>query len=122
MDSQHSATQLNILNLPEDILREIFRCFEDKGRYRVSNKTLCIDYRIPYPFDEDLRKLKTVQAIRLVCRAFCWHVSPLLLPVLRVSISTKSLNRADQLTMKPPNCIRRAARPSVSLIPSKRDR
>jgi len=89
MDLHTSSRQLNLSDLPEDILFDTFSCLKDPPTHLP-------DWMIP-----ENGRLRTMQTLRLVCRRFCELASHLLLPELRVSISPESLRSFNQLIRNP---------------------
>ena len=98
MDTRHEPSRVNLPDLPEDILHEILGYFTTRKsfHFRGSSETWALWRNCRLNRDDE--DWKTVQALRLVCRAFCQVATPFLVPVLRVGINSESLNRADQLT------------------------
>lgn len=94
--AQDGVRRLSILDLPEDVLRNIFGHFRNDGLY-FSKGEIDYSYNVAHE-DENFR---TVQNARLVCRLFCEFASPLLVPVLRARISSESLDRVDKITRNP---------------------
>lgn len=98
MDAYHNSRRLSILDMPEDILCEIFDYIDDRPNGIYNNRgTTSASTRI-YP---DKEYLETIQAARLVCRRFCQRASPLLAHGLDVRIDPESIGRFDQLTRNP---------------------
>jgi len=84
---------LNILDLPEDVLHEIFDYFQPSAVDIID---------LPYTdSSEDAEKFATAQNARLVCRLFHDLASPLLVNALDVHIASESLHRIDMLTRNP---------------------
>lgn len=89
---------VTLLDLPNDILREILDYFQfvDETRKRISwkahNKVLT---------KENKSRKQAVQRVRLVCRSLCQLASPLLCPVLRVSLNHRSLDAVKHLSENP---------------------
>ena len=94
MNSQDHPSHLNMADLPEDILREIFEWFFDASHRDQDIRHV----DAPKASSDDF---KTLQTLRLVCRSFCEVASPLLVPVLKVRLSPESLHRVDQLARNP---------------------
>ncbi|KAK0623965.1 hypothetical protein B0T14DRAFT_191844 [Immersiella caudata] len=90
MSSDCKTHRLSLLDFPQEVLLEIF----DRLPGAAPGPA---DWR-QIPGDD---YLKTIQALRLVCRRLCEATSHLLLPELRVFISPESLRRADLLTWNP---------------------
>lgn len=83
---------LHILNLPEDILYEIFNHFHcDKIHRGLFDATI----------HNDWTKLQTVKAARLVCHTFNRLASPLLCPTLRVRLDHVSLDFVAKVAENP---------------------
>lgn len=79
---------LQIFDLPNEVLG-LIAC-------NVRDYVVC-DFDIP-PFSRDI---ESVKSMRLTCRRFCDASSHLLLPVLRVSITTTSLAHLDEVSRHP---------------------
>lgn len=94
--AQDSVRRLGILDLPEDVLRDIFDYFTDEDLYQ-NGEIPC--YYPPF-FDKN-DNFRVLQSARLVCRRFYEVASPLLAPVLYVHLNSESLTRIDQLTRNP---------------------
>ncbi|KAH1337978.1 hypothetical protein KXV68_001653 [Aspergillus fumigatus] len=90
-----------IVDLPVDILLQIFGYFQDA---RVGRRAQ-IDCRSPHRgCEEDIAcqtARETIRQIRLVCRLFNDLASPLLCPILRVDLDQESLNGAVELCKRP---------------------
>lgn len=101
MDTQPEPSRVSLPDLPEDILHEILGYFTTikSCHFRGSSETWALWRNCRLNRDDE--DWKTVQAPRLVCRAFCQVATPFLVPVLRVGIDSESLNRANQLTQNP---------------------
>ncbi|PGH14677.1 hypothetical protein AJ79_02843 [Helicocarpus griseus UAMH5409] len=93
--SQNNIRRLSIVDLPEDVLREIFDYFKEDIYYPRGE----INYY--HRLDADDGDFKNVQNLRLVCRYFSKIASSLLVPVVRANISSESLLRIDGLTNNP---------------------
>lgn len=96
---QSHAGQRHILDLPDELLCEIFDYFRP-------DDVDVNDTPFSYLFDDETRDagqedLAVLQSARLVCRRFHDIASPLLVPVLRASIDPDSLRRIDGLTRNP---------------------
>lgn len=81
----------NIASLPGDILRQILL---EVGMYYVDHD----DWTYGIRMDGDLRALKNV---RLTCRILYNIATPLLFPVLHVSIDYRSVERFEKLCRNP---------------------
>ncbi|KAK4442830.1 hypothetical protein QBC34DRAFT_223738 [Podospora aff. communis PSN243] len=90
MDSHSTPRRLNILDLPDDVLFDIFDCLG-------TVPSVAQFYWEP----EDHDVFKAMQNMRLVCRRFCARASRLLVPELRVNISPESIQCAHKLTQNP---------------------
>ncbi|XP_014550925.1 hypothetical protein COCVIDRAFT_31457 [Bipolaris victoriae FI3] len=84
-----------ILDLPDEILLDIFGC-SDSG-FPVHNPS---EYRKPC-ITEASDRLEFLGTNRLVCRAFNRLISPLLCPVLSVSLGSRSIDRLEGLSRNP---------------------
>ena len=91
-----NVRQLNILDLPEEILHDIFDHFSHKPHYGNPVK---IGFHKRFVDEED--DFNALQNVRLVCRRFCGVASPLLVPVVNAYINSESLSRIDMLTKNP---------------------
>lgn len=100
--ARHSVGRLSVLDLPDDILCEIFDSFANSWLYHDSGE-IDVGYRgwANHEQDIDDNNFRAIQSTRLVCRRFCQIASPLLVPVLRAQISSESLRRIDNLTRNP---------------------
>jgi hypothetical protein len=89
-----------IVDLHVDILLQIFGYFQDT---RVGRQAQ-ISWGLPHTDCEDIARRaarKTIRQIRLVCSLFNDLASPLLCPILRINIDTKSLKGAIELCKRP---------------------
>ncbi|PKX90737.1 uncharacterized protein P174DRAFT_514751 [Aspergillus novofumigatus IBT 16806] len=90
-----------IVDLPADILLQIFGYFQDARIKRLAQ----IDWRsLPRGCEEDIAHRtarETIRQIRLVCSLFNDLASPLLCPILRVDLDQVSLNGAVELCKRP---------------------
>ena len=91
----------NILNLPEELLRQILDHFKERGLYNDRGKIQYFHWADSDDPGPGYANFRAVQALRLVCRALCVRVLPMLAPVIRLGISSQSLYRVDQLTRNP---------------------
>ncbi|EAW19534.1 uncharacterized protein NFIA_026080 [Aspergillus fischeri NRRL 181] len=90
-----------IVDLPADILLQIFGYFQDS---RIGRRAQ-IDWRSPARgCEEDIARKtarETIRQIRLVCSLFNDLASPLLCPILRVDLDQESMNGAVELCKRP---------------------
>jgi hypothetical protein len=91
--SRPSIRSLHILNLPEDILYEIFS-YEQASLTNVHT-------RVYTRLKEEKERIKNVQNVRLVCRLFNEFASPHLFPYLQVELQMESLLRAERISKIP---------------------
>lgn len=89
----HAHTSL--INLPEEITIRILEHVADPH-----NRWLAKD-SVLRPNTVDHEQLKTIQSVRLTCRALCRLTTPMLFPVLRVSLNSKSIDAFEQLSKSP---------------------
>ncbi|CRG87863.1 hypothetical protein PISL3812_04884 [Talaromyces islandicus] len=91
---------VTFLDLPNDILRQILDYFQfvDEDGETISWKD---DHHRQILTKENKARRQTVQQVRLVCRHLCQLASPLLCPVLRVSLDHRSLDAVKQLSRNP---------------------
>ncbi|KAK1753594.1 hypothetical protein QBC47DRAFT_386787 [Echria macrotheca] len=92
MASSHSTRPLTLLDLPNEILLEIFKSIAAPALDILESPRAI--RRTHRPNDAHL---KTIQATRLVCRRLCHLASPLLVPVLDVQINPQSIDSAEHL-------------------------
>lgn len=86
--SRPSVRRLGILNLPEELLIQIFKCVEN---------------RQPSPCDPHgwLRNTQGLRNVRLVCWRFSSASASLLVPSVNVNFDRPSLSRLDQIASHP---------------------
>ncbi|KAL3483829.1 hypothetical protein BJX62DRAFT_219504 [Aspergillus germanicus] len=89
--SQPRIRPLTILDLPNELLRNILDDFQDPV---IEEGAVEWGYLGSYLSDDRLENRRVIQNLRLVCRAFNELASPLLCPVLQVGVNQKSLDRA----------------------------
>jgi len=89
------AHQTSILDLPKEILLEIFSYFDSKFPFHDPSA-----YRKPQA-SEARDRLGFFGSNRLVCRSFNELISPLLCPVISVSLSSRSMDRLEGLSRNP---------------------
>ncbi|KAJ0415794.1 hypothetical protein BJY00DRAFT_304624 [Aspergillus carlsbadensis] len=96
--SRPDIRPLTILDLPNELLRNILDHFQDPVI-----KQAAVEWREARRTPSELQRenRKTIQNLRLVCRALNDLSSPLLCPVLRVDINQRSLDRAVNLSHSP---------------------
>jgi hypothetical protein len=90
-----TAHQTPILDLPKEILLDIFSYFDSKFPVRDPSA-----YRKPQA-TEAKDRLEFLGTNRLVCRSFNELISPLLCPVVSVSLSSGSMDRLEGLSRNP---------------------
>ena len=90
-----TSHQTSILDLPKEILLDIFGYFDSK--FPVHDPSL---YRKPQA-TEARDRLEFLGNNRLVCHAFNRLISPLLCPVVSVSLSSGSMDRLEGLSRNP---------------------
>jgi hypothetical protein len=99
--SRAKIRPMTIVDLPADILLQIFGYFKDA---RIGTQAQ-IDWRSPLRgWDEDDARRaahETIRQIRLVCSLFNDLASPLLCPILRIDLDQDSLNGAVELLKRP---------------------
>ncbi|KAF7176380.1 hypothetical protein CNMCM7691_002509 [Aspergillus felis] len=95
--SRAKIRPMTIVDLPADILLQIFGYFRD-ARIR---KQAQIDWRSLFRGCEPDIARKTIRQVRLVCSFFNDLASPLLCPILRVDLDQESLNGAVELLKRP---------------------
>jgi hypothetical protein len=103
-DSRNARVPINVVDLPIDILYNIFDYFQGdevtfwgKGEWRVNfnyrrasgRSTVSINHR------------QTIQSARLVCRICHQLASPLLCPIVQVRLDQASLERTNHLSRSP---------------------
>lgn len=93
--TQMAARPTSILDLPKEILLDIFGCFHSK--FPTHDPSV---YRKPQP-TQAKNRLNFLGTNRLVCRAFNELISPLLCPVVSVSLSSESMDRLEGLSRNP---------------------
>jgi hypothetical protein len=95
--SHNKIGRINVLDLPMDILHNIFDHFQ--GAYiTVQGKVKSIHHR---PKDDSTNHCQTIQSARLVCRLFHQLTSPLLCPVLQVRLDQTSLDLLNDISRSP---------------------
>ncbi|CAH0057727.1 unnamed protein product [Clonostachys solani] len=87
---------LHILDLPMDVLAYMF----DNFRHRSMSGLVDLGREQREAQDRELR-LETIRSARLVCRAFNKLASPLLCPILHLSIDWQSIDRARKMIRNP---------------------
>jgi hypothetical protein len=92
---------ITIVDLPADILLQVFGYFQDARIGRQAR----IDWgSLPRGCKQDIARRtarETIRQIRLVCSLFNDLASPLLCPILRVDLDQESLNGAVELCKRP---------------------
>jgi hypothetical protein len=96
--SRHKIRPINILDLPTDILHDIFDHFRDpqttvQGKVKFTQKRKIHGRR-----DDGTDRRQTVQNARLVCQLFNQLASPLLCPILQVQLDQASLDLANDIS------------------------
>lgn len=92
---QTNPHRTSILDLPDEILLDIFGCSDSKFPVHDPSK-----YRKPC-ITEASDRLGFLGTNRLVCRTFNRLISPLLCPVLSVSLCSRSIDRLEGLSRNP---------------------
>lgn len=82
---------LNILDLPDEILLSIFEYVEDWD----------IDTEVSVSAYPNAQRKEDISNTRLVCRRFCHVSSQLLVRIVRVNFTKTSLERLDQISRHP---------------------
>lgn len=85
----------NLAELPADIILQILEYVAEPAKIHGNSWTFLIH---DIPTDNALR---TIQNVRLTCRALSQIATPILFPVLCVSINYKSVNAFEQLSKNP---------------------
>lgn len=93
------SCRVTFLDLPNDILCEILDYFQFVDRN--GKKIDWIDHHRQAISEENKARRQIVQRLRLVCRHLSQLVSPLLCPVLRVSLDQGSLDAVKHLSQNP---------------------
>lgn len=86
----------NLAEIPADITMQILQYIAEPSRK-------CYNHSWPHLVD-DLPKgnaLRAIQSVRLTCRALSQIATPILFPVLQVSINYKSVNAFEQISKNP---------------------
>ncbi|CAI6094317.1 unnamed protein product [Clonostachys chloroleuca] len=87
---------LHVLDLPMDILEDIFDNFQHQP------KSGGVDWEQEQHKARDRKfRLETIRSVRLVCRAFNRLASPLLCPILHLSIDQQSIDRVQKVVGNP---------------------
>ena len=89
-----APSRIHLMDLPNEILLQVFDSFGPAG-HNWQEKS----WR--YPERSQPSDLPTLQNSRLVCKRLNALVTPLLCPVLRVTLDKDSLHRLDHLTRNP---------------------
>ncbi|CAJ2504909.1 Uu.00g123030.m01.CDS01 [Anthostomella pinea] len=92
MQQRMPAGQNGLLQLPEEILLDVFDYFAKPARQLRESET----WR--YPENLHPGDFTCLQNARLACRRLSEVVSPLLCPVVTVGLNSQSLRRADELS------------------------
>ncbi|KAL2795539.1 hypothetical protein BJX66DRAFT_301855 [Aspergillus keveii] len=97
--SQSGIRPLTVLDLPNELLRNILDDFQDPV---IEEGAVEWGQLGSYLNDDDrLENRRVIQNLRLVCRAFNELASPLLCPVLQADVNQKSLDRAVSVSNCP---------------------
>jgi hypothetical protein len=88
---------LTLLDLPVDIFYQILYYFKDVGQDK--NGSFGQDH--VWRKEENIVRQQSIRNLRLVCRRLCELASPLLFPILKVSINSKSLSIAEAISQSP---------------------
>jgi hypothetical protein len=99
--SRHKTRPINILDLPTDILHNVFDHFRDpqttvQGKVKFTHKRKYRGRR-----DDSTDRRQTIQSARLVCQLFNQLASPLLCPILQVQLDQASLDLANDISRSP---------------------
>ncbi|GIK04011.1 hypothetical protein Aspvir_008086 [Aspergillus viridinutans] len=97
--SRAKIRPMTIVDLPADILLQIFGYFQDTRIRRQAQ----IDWGL-LPSEQEIARRtarETIRHVRLVCSLFNDLASPLLCPILRVDLDQESLNGAVELCKRP---------------------
>lgn len=90
-DQPHSRTGITVLDLPADILYNIFDYFQDNRRYSKEGR-----------YDNSgAEHRQTIQNTRLVCRLFHHLISSHLCPILQVRLDQASLDLLSDISHNP---------------------
>jgi hypothetical protein len=84
---------LTLLDLPVDIYYQILYYFKDVEA--------SFDLDHVWRKEENIARQQSIRNLRLVCRCLCELASPLLFPILKVSIDSKSLSIAEAISQSP---------------------
>ncbi|VUC30543.1 unnamed protein product [Clonostachys rosea] len=96
MGDQDTTSAIGIADLPLDVLRQIFAFFEPS----YGNKNGKIDFHaLKSFFGSD--EYRTIKNARLTCWALNVAATPLLFPILHISLEQESLERAKSLCSNP---------------------
>ncbi|KAL2021885.1 hypothetical protein VTK56DRAFT_6480 [Thermocarpiscus australiensis] len=111
--SRPKSRPLKAVDLPLEILRNIFDEFQDEA---VKNTDHKIDWEVYYDDSDDYRyhptrremcqqrrvlrdqRSGTIRSARLACRLFHWLASPLMFPTLPLQLSQSSLDLAEKVS------------------------
>ncbi|RHZ53862.1 hypothetical protein CDV55_103398 [Aspergillus turcosus] len=99
--SRAKIRPITIVDLPADILRQIFDYFQDP---KIEKGQVDWGWRWPRGTDAEIARrtaCDTIRQVRQVCSLFNDLASPLLCPILRVDLDQESLDRAVQLSKCP---------------------
>jgi hypothetical protein len=99
--SRAKMRPITILDLPADILRQIFDYFQDP---KIAKGQVDWGWGWPRGTDAEIARrtaCETIRRIRQVCKLFNDLASPLLCPILRVDLDQQSLDKAVQLSKCP---------------------
>ncbi|KAF7128516.1 hypothetical protein CNMCM5793_003304 [Aspergillus hiratsukae] len=99
--SRAKIRPITILDLPADILRQIFDYFQDP---KIGKGQVDWGRRWPRGTDAEIARktaYETIRQLRQVCSLFNDLASPLLCPILRVDLDRESLDKAVKLSNCP---------------------
>lgn len=90
-----TLVRANLAELPIEITTEIVNYVADpKGWWRLQAEGLRFN-------EVDYKGIKPVQNLRLTCRSLCLAATPVLFPVLYISLSSRSIDAFEQLSKNP---------------------
>lgn len=97
--SRHDVRALNLLDLPVELLANVFDFFKHPALLIQGG----VYWRIEEKDESNARsrRVETLKNARLVCRLFNTLVSPLLYPILRLNVDSASLDRLRGISASP---------------------
>jgi hypothetical protein len=99
--SCHKVRPINVLDLPTDILHNIFDHFRDPQTTVQGKVKLTQNWKYRGRRDDSIDRRQTIQSARLVCQLFNQLASPLLCPILQVQLDQASLDLANDISRNP---------------------